>query len=64
MHQSFVLLEIGISIEKIILFFSRPINPNFSSSLPVKLQIDLVSPGIYVFKTALNLEFSLKKKIV
>ena len=62
MHQSFVLLEIGISIEKIILFFSGPIDPNFISSLPVKLQIDLVSPGIYVFKTALNLEFSLKKK--
>ena len=62
MHQSFVLLEIGISIEKIILFFSRPIDPNFISSLPVKLQIGLVSPGIYVFKTALNLEFSLKKK--
>ena len=62
MHQSFVLLEIGISIEKIILFFSRPIDPNFISSFPVKLQIDLVSPGIYVFKTALNLEFSLKKK--
>ena len=40
---SFILME--ISIEKIIIFF-QPTNLHFVSSLPVKLQIDLVSPNL------------------
>ena len=45
MNQSFVLLEIKISIEKIILFFFRPTEAHFNSNLPTKLRIDLVLPN-------------------
>ena len=47
MHQSFILLEIEICIEKIILFFSRPTNHILFRICTLK--IHLVLPNVNTF---------------